>query len=178
MLKRFKNQLEQLQKSEEYISFKKKHSDAYLSGGFVIVEETKLPDSFDWQIDFYSPDEKKVYTFVVHNDRIEVKDPDKVFQIHKKDLNKLNIEKFELSPHQVIDIIKEDNEKNNRKVLPMKVICTMQNIDSIDVYNIIIITMQFSVLNARVNAQTGEILKISQQNVMEFGSVEKGKGNN
>jgi hypothetical protein len=176
MLAKFKNQLSQLLNTEIFSDFIKNHLAAYLSGGFVIVEELANITKFDWQIDYFCPESKRVYTFSLHNGEFLLKDPDKVLQEYKKDIGKLNLDNFKLAPGQVIDIINEDLEKQNKKIIPSKIIITMQNIDGKDIYNIIIITFQFTVLNARIDANTGEVLKLTEQNVMEFGSIEKGKG--
>lgn len=176
MLTKFKSELSELEKTDVFKTFKKEHPESYLSGGFVIVEELINMIKFDWQIDFYCPKNKKVYTFSLYNNTFILKDPDKLLQEHEKDMGKINLDNFKLTPHQVIDIINENMEKNKKSIIPSKIIITMQNIDGREIYNIIIVTFQFSVLNARIDANTGEILKLSEQNIMEFGTIEKGKG--
>ncbi|MFA6089262.1 MAG: hypothetical protein WC755_05335 [Candidatus Woesearchaeota archaeon] len=174
MLQKFKTQLEQVEKSESYTKFKSEHPESYLSSGFVIIEDVQAMNNHDWQVDFYCPKDKKIFTFLVHSDSVEEKPSDKVFQKVEKDLEPIDIDRFSLSPEQVIELVREDNIKNNRKVLPSKIIFILQKSEGINVYKVIIITLQMSVLSATVDANTGEIIKIASQNIFDFGSMQKG----
>lgn len=175
MLNKLKEQLERLQSSEVFTSWMEHHTKSYLTAGFVILQDLDNILNHDWQIDYYCPEKKEMFAFIMHRDSIELKDSDKAFQKYEKDPFKLNLNNVKISPQQAIDIVYEDNEKNNRNRQVTKIICVLQNIDDIDVYNITQITAQFSIINARINADTGDILQIKEQNILDIASFKKGK---
>jgi uncharacterized membrane protein YkoI len=110
-----------------------------------------------WKIDFYSKEAHKIYTYEKINGQVRVKE-DKIFQKEKKELERLDLENVKFGYDKALEKIE----------LKEKAIVILQVVNGTTIWNITILTPEFKVINIKVNATTGEVIKESEENILNF----------
>lgn len=146
--------------SEEYKEWRKGHSKDYLVHAFFTDQGQEYG--------FYNKERDEITTFRVLK-KVELVSTDKIFKKDDKAILELSIDKVKVTLEQALEKTKEllENEKVN------KAISVLQHLESGQLWNVTIITDRFNVLNAKIDAATGEVLSHQKQAAMEFREVEK-----
>jgi hypothetical protein len=166
MLSKLKDTLAKLEKEGKFGEYKKDNPDAYLVSGFFMVEKVGV-DDIVWQVDFYSKKTAKITSFVL-NKTLEVKGEQDVFQEKKKVLGPLNLNQIKVGFRQCLDIVNELIDKKYPSETPSKIIVVLQMLDGLAVWNITYLTQAFKVLNVKVNAESGDVIKDTIENILSF----------
>jgi len=148
-----------LKKSKEFLNWKNKNKNSYLSSCFTILEESKN----DWQFDFYLPSLDKITSFTV-NDKIKIQEEEAIFSKEKTKINKLNLDEVKISFDQVLEII---NKKYKKKFT--KKIIILQNLDKL-VWNISLLDNELNIINIRIDAVNGKIVSEKKESLLKFKS--------
>jgi len=157
-----KEKLNMLKKSEMYKEFIEHNPNYELSNIFVVEES----DSFiDFQIGFYSKQDKKVVSFDILNHKSsEPQDPfNKGEDVPLLEINKVTKD-ISSALNDVKSILKEKYSAHN----PTKYICIVQKIDSNIIWNITVVTSTLHIIHIKINAVTGEVISDSAQAIMSF----------
>jgi len=156
--------LEKLEKNDTYTSWKKQHTDAFLSYCLMTIEKD-IKSS--WQIGFYQKS-GKITTFVIdstikqENEEDVFKKPGNVIEPINKDLLKLSFD--EINGHA----ISFQKEKYPQELVN-KTIVILQNLESLGtVWNITFITLAFKTLNLKISPDTGKVLAHSLTSIMDL----------
>ena len=158
MLIKLKDSFDSLQKSENFGKWKELHTESYLTSCF-LVDESGL-----WQFDYFNPVNSKITSF--QREKITVQDQD-VFQAEQTKLKELNLENVDLGYEQVLNIIEEIlKQKYSNEVFEKKIVI-LQTID-VEIWNITYMTKSFNVINFKIDAKTGVLLKETFENIMGF----------
>ena len=126
------------------------------------VEERYLVSCFnqhgEWKIDFYSKEKHKIYTYFKKDGKIEVTE-DGIFQKETKALEELDIDKVKVEYEEAVEKVTVGKEK---------LITILQVINGKIVWNITALTPTLELYNLKVDAESGEVLSESKENVMNF----------
>lgn len=153
--------IQKLSNSQEYKSFQKKNSDAFLVAGFFVLDlETGQRLN---QLDYYVPSKKKVAAFSLDKTitfqmlgLLGSKVPDKLVDKTKIDLDALQG-------------ILEDEMKNRSITEEIrKIIAVVQSIDGKTIWNLNCILSGMSILNAHVDDDSETILKMERKSLMDI----------
>lgn len=165
MLEQLKEEVDTLRRTPEFLSYKSKSPNGFLCAGFKIIE---FLEKEPWQIDFYCPDRKVMTTFILDK-QVEMKETDQI-ATSKEGVTELNLDKVDIEFRDVLEkidgILKEKYPEHKAN----KIIAILQNIEGQEVWNVTYLTNQFHVLNVRINAETGELLKEMLKPVISFKS--------
>lgn len=157
--------LDKLNNSKEFIDFKNKNPDAYFSACFFVLDyETKKNMH---QIDYYMPGKKKMATFFLDTEKIEVKEGDLN--------NKSTPNKIEHKINLDLDILKglvEDEMKNHTVTTKLqKIIAVLQNVDGKLVWNLNCITTDMGIIKIHIDDESHSVLKFDKVNL--FDAIKK-----
>jgi len=112
----------------------------------------------NWKIDFYDPEKHRIYTYSKINEKI-VEQEDEIFQREKHELDELDIEKVKIGR---IEALEKINTEGN------KIMSILQVINGKTIWNITVITTEFKVYNAKVDAVTGELFEEKTESIFSF----------
>jgi hypothetical protein len=156
-----------IESSAEFKDFIKKYPHYYLVHVFRIIDND-APSN--WQIGYYSKDTDKIVVFEYNNDMVMMHSPEDALK-KEEYIQQLNIENLKLSHDNIIDIINEFYRVNYKYDLLSKAIYLLQNLpEHGQVWNVTIITHNYSVINIKMDAATGDVLKHEKHNLMEWGA--------
>ena len=164
MLDLLKTSLKKLNKFKEFKKYKKENPDAYLTSGFLMLDEK---NKSEWQIDFYSPKKHKITSFAVNKD-IKVMPSEQIFQKEVKKIEPLDINKIKIT---LDDAIKEINNILKKKFpyeKPSKKIIIIQTLNNKETWNISYITTNFNLVNTQIDAITGKVLESKLQPLIDL----------
>ena len=148
---------DKLKKSKEFLKFKKENKNTFLASCFTMMENKEGK----WQFDFYLPNKNKMTSFNV-NDKIEVQEEEGIFQKVKKEIKKLDLKKVKINLDEALKIINKKHKENFTKK-----IIVLQNLERI-VWNITLLDNNMKILNIRIDAVNGKILKDKEESLLEF----------
>ena len=163
MVSSFKKSLDYLKKSKEFKDWEKDSKKSYLADGFVMFDGNHNLKEIDWQIDFYSPQEDEMTSFIVSGKSISLKEEQKLVKGKEEYVNELKLEGIKISLKEAIDKVKEKYPQE----IPDKIIIILQNIE-VPLWNITFLTSSFHILNVKINAESGDILEESLKPVFEI----------
>lgn len=168
-----KDAIKKVEESKELKKFLKDHPDYYLAHAFTMLDEKEK--RYDWELGYYSPSEDKLAVFETEP-KINLKALDDAF---KKDgsIAKLQMKDVEISVASAMEKCDELMKSKYSSQTITKRIIILQNLDG-QVYNVTLVCMSFSLINIRIDAKTGIVVKDNIQSIMGLGQWEKGgKGN-
>jgi len=139
--------------SEAYLNWRENHPEDYLAHAFF----TERGQEYG----FYSKEKDEITTFRVL-DKIELLSTDEIFKKDDKAILALDIDKVAVSLDQALEKTKAllENEKANKSI------SVLQHLEIGQVWNVTLITSGFNVLNAKIDAATGEVLSHQKQAAM------------
>ena len=146
MLEDLKQQLDELQNTENYKKTKEQNPDLILVSAFFMgLDLTQV----NWELTFYSKEKHKNFLFK------ETVEEHEVFQKDKHELQELNLEKVKITLEEAWT--KTEQHSENYSLAKAIVVLQIQNNQII--WNITWITNELKFLNVRLDAITGEIIK-------------------
>ncbi len=150
--------------SSAYKEWLKDNPDSYLACLILTLQSEK-----GWEVSFYSKSKNKMTTFSV--DPVAVIDKDaEVFKKDETEVEELELDRLFFAFDQVqvaIDRVIEELVKNDRVV---KEILVLQKI-KYNMWNIICITEKMTLVNIRIDAVTGKVLK--KEATSAFGLIDE-----
>ena len=150
--------------SDIYKGWIKENSGSYLACLILTLQSEK-----GWEVSFYSKSKNRMTTFSV--DPVAVIDKDaEVFKKDETEVEELELERVFFTFDQVQEVVDkaiEEMVKNDRVV---KEILVLQKIKR-NMWNIICITEKMTLVNIRIDAVTGNILKKEATNA--FSLIDK-----
>lgn len=152
-----KESYDRLIKSKE---FKKQ---GYLCGIFMMSELENIDDQ-DWEIDFYDKKSGKITSYSTGND-IRTLSKEKPFAEDKEAIEEINLEDVKISYEKAIEIGKNALERRNEEAT--KIIVILQKIKD-TIWNITFITKKLNILNIKMDAVKGNILKEEIVSLLSF----------
>jgi hypothetical protein len=165
----FKHVIGTIENSKEFKEFIKNEPHYYLVHVFTTVD-SEMVDNGLWQIGYYSKDTDKIVVFEDHDDLIFIHPPTEAL---KKEgyIHKLDLEKLKISREDAIKICNDSIKENYPRELFSKAICLLQNLPEFgNVWNITIVTLALGVINIKIDASSGEVLKHTKENLMNWKS--------
>ena len=163
---------ETIKKAEESRAFREWHKanpDFYLAHAFTMLDEHEK--KYNWELGYYSPSKDRLVVVETQPD-VSIKAEEEVF---KKDgpVKPLGLKSAKVSVARAMEICDGLlKEKYSAQAITKRIIL-MQNLDR-QMYNVTLVTMSFSILNIRIDAQSGELISHNLQSIMNLGSWEKG----
>lgn len=158
MLNEIKNSLKKIQDSNDFIEWKNKHKNSYLTSAFL--------NSCIWQFDFLNINNDKVTSFKIDSGVVSSEESD-IFRKEKNEIKELKLYDIKIDLDNAEDLIKKliDSDYKNEEI--QKKIIILQVIDE-PAWNITYITKSFNVLNVKINAINGKIINHSMENLLNF----------
>jgi hypothetical protein len=168
----FKQVIGIIENSKEFKDFIKKEPHYYLVHVFTTVDSENNSNSVDdlWQTGYYSKDTDMIVVFEDHDDMIFIHPPAEAL---KRDeyIQKLDLEQLKVSREDADDICKKILKEYYPAELSSKAICLLQNLPEFgQVWNITIVTLALNVINIKIDAIDGKVLKHSKENLMNWKS--------
>jgi hypothetical protein len=165
----FKNIVGIVENSSEFKDFIKKESHYYLVHVFTTVDSEKSDDGI-WQIGYYSKDTDKIVVFEDHDDLVFIHPPAEALK-KEEYIQPLNLDSASISLDDAMKICKDALKENYPREIFSKAICLLQNLPEFgQVWNITIVTLAMSVVNIKIDASTGKVLKHTKENLMNWRS--------
>ncbi len=163
----FKESIGQVEESKEYKSFIKKNPHYYLVHAFIIVEDG---NSGNWQIGYYSKDTDKIVIFEPSGGIILVHPEEEALK-KEEYIQRLEIEKIKIKHNEALSITSDLMTENYKYDLASKYIILLQSLPEFgQIWNVTVITANFSVINVKIDAVSGDVVKHEKQNLMQWNS--------
>ena len=165
----FKNIIGVVENSSEYKEFIHKNPHYYLVHVFTTVDFEVVDNSL-WQIGYYSPDTDKIVVFENNNDMIFIHPPTEALK-KEEYIQKLDLDKLKISREEGMKICNDALKEKYPKELFSKAICLLQNLPEFgNVWNITIVTLALGVINIKIDAINGKVIKHTKENLMNWKS--------
>ncbi len=155
-------EIEAVEKSSLFIDWKKQHPDSYCVHMFCMNEQT--------QVGYYEKKTDTMTTFILGKD-ITLQEDKEIFKKHKT-IPPLNLAQVKISLEEAKNIVKKILKKYPDSIT--KEIIVLQTIEKEPAYNMTFITATFKMLNVKINAENGQILKEEMQSLMQWCNYESG----
>jgi len=163
----FKHTLGKVESSIEYKDFIKENPTYYLVHVFTVIDSEH--DDV-WQIGYYSKETDRIIVFEYNLDAIIVHPPAEAL---KKDeyIQPLHVEKLTVAKEDASIACKELLKEHYPRELLAKAIFLLQNLPEFgQVWNVTMVTHTFSVINAKIDALTGKVVKHHKENLMNWNN--------
>jgi hypothetical protein len=165
----FKHKVSKVESSPKFSSFIKSNPHYYLVHIFSVKDDN--PSSV-WQIGYYSKDTDKIIVFEDNEaaSEIIVHEPEEALK-EENYIQRLNIEDLGVSFSDAVSICEEVIKEYYKREITSKHIFLLQNLPEFgNVWNITIVTLTFNVINVKIDAQSGKVLKHTRENLMNWKS--------
>jgi len=158
---KIKPYIDKLNSSKEFNDFMKENPNAYFSAGFFVIDLESEKNIH--QIDYYIPETKKMMTFILDSDNVELKSGEASNnKTPKKIAGEINID---------LDILKgivEDEMKNNMVTKKIqKIIAVLQNLDGRVIWNLNCITTDMGIIKVHISDEDHSVLKFDKVNIFD-----------
>lgn len=150
--------------SDVYEKFYKEHTDYKLAHGFIQLNG-KFEEDKPWQLGFYS--ETKDNLAVFSTKPLAFVSFEEAFKQEGKIAELDYNDKF-TKTHEVVDIVKSELKKNHPSEILLNLIVILQTVDKLPIYNITAVTQSFAMINFRIDALTGSVIKEKKQSIMDL----------
>lgn len=140
--------------------------DAFLAHAFVMRDEA---GGEEWQIGYYSPSSMLMTSFMI-GETITMLPPAEVLKADVE-IHELNPASVTITPVNAFHTAEKVVKEHYKGALAARVFYIIQHLE-MPVYNITFITRQFSTINVRVDAATGDVVHHSSENLV---FIEKGE---
>jgi hypothetical protein len=165
----FQNVVGIIEGSKEFKEFMHQHPHYYLVHVFTTVDSETVDNNL-WQIGYYSKDTDKIVVFENQNDMVFIHPAAEAL---KKDeyIQKLNLVELKVSRTETMKICNDAIKEHYPKEIFSKAICLLQNLPEFgQVWNITIVTLALGVINVKIDAINGKVLKHTKENLMNWKS--------
>jgi hypothetical protein len=161
----FKNTIVIVEESKEFKDFISKHPYYYLVHVFTIDDSE---NSDVWQIGYYSKNTDKIIVFEYHNDLISIH-PEADALKKEEYIQPLDLKELTISKEDAVRICSSLLANNYSNELPSKTIILLQNLPEYgQVWNITIVTLALNVINIKIDATNGNVIKYTKENMMSW----------
>ena len=154
MIEKVKEEKLKLEKTKEFLKFKRVYPKSYFYSAFSMYENM---EDMAWQMNYYDPETEKITTFEL-NDGIKITINSKLFQKVKEKPKELDLDKVKINLKDAISIINKLRDDKYKDEHENKVIAILQNIENKQVWNITYITSELRLLNVRIDSNNGNII--------------------
>ena len=154
-----KEVVDKIEGSEAFKKFQKEHPEFYLVHLFYLE-----PDE-SWQVGYYSKTSDKIVVF--SGDPVTVSEEDDPFKKHGA-VHALDLPAVKIDFDKAMELVEEARQKEHSAELVNKKIVILQYIEQV-VWNITLISAQFNLINVRVDAVTGDVLRVKKESIMSLG---------
>ncbi len=160
-----KDILEQVKKSHDFQSWRAEHKEEYLAHIFIMFDGDNLMDK---QVGYYSQSSNTMTSFTVSDDSVTMIPEAEVFKkpdgnsVGKLDLDSVKIG-FDEAVEKADGVLKDKYQTNASKKIYI-----LQNIEEKDMWNVTLLTQDYSTINIRIDASTGELIKDEKVNLIDF----------
>lgn len=159
----FLSTIEEIEKSQAFANFKKKHPDAYFCAGFFVLNYESQEEQIQKQLD-YSLKDGKIFTFILDKE-ITIKEAETIEGKQQK-LPELNKE-VKVDLDDVEKILQEElNQKKLKK--PLKVIAILQQHEKKEIWNLNCVLPGMEILRVHIDSESGNIIKFEKKNMFDF----------
>ena len=121
-----------------------------------------------WHIAFYSKQDKKITSFIVSN-TVAKSEEDQVFQQKQQDIEELVLNQVSLGFDDALKIMDKIRKEMKHNETVAKKIIILQKL-KVPLWNVTYILSSFNLLNAKINASTGEIIEKTISPLLSFKS--------
>jgi hypothetical protein len=161
-MKELKVLIKKLESSSQFKKFKKEHPDYYLVHCFKMIEQK---GESEWQIGYYSEEKDRMIVF--NTKPIKVNPEEEIFK-KAGVIKKLDIRKVKTGFERALEIAEDIRKRYYSGEMITKKIIILQHLKK-QLWNITLISMSFNIINIKINAETGIILKKSIESIMKLG---------
>ena len=164
MLKDFKEQQRELEKTIEFKKFHENNKTYYLAHGFAQLNKDFEPTK-NWQIGYYSKEKDHLAIFDINN----LQEPS--FEEAFKDggiIEELKIEDEQISLEEALDLAKKKLFDDYKGEIVNTVLVIVQAIEGEPTFNFTFVTQNFSMITIHVNARTKTITKEIKNSVLDL----------
>lgn len=155
----FNEALEALEKNKEFNDWKSTHDKAYLANFFLLKERKEV------KLAYFNPENNKFTTFIPKPFEILPEDDVLADAIPQQ----LDMHKVHLPLSKAMDIAEKELNKKGTQIVNQTV-AILQCLQ-VPLYNITFVTMTFNIVNIRIDASSGELIKSAVSNLMDFGNM-------
>ncbi|MGV8150552.1 MAG: hypothetical protein ACP5NV_02380 [Candidatus Woesearchaeota archaeon] len=140
-----------------------------LGGDYKLVHFFRMMDSQnseDCQIGYYSKKSDKIVVFEYDTGVVKALPPEEAFK-EKGDIAPLELKKLMISLDDALNKAQEVVKNNYPAHLLSKAIVLLQKLPEYgQLWNITVITHTFQVINIKINAETGDVIKHSMESLL------------
>jgi len=161
----FRHIVDKVEGSKDYKEFIKENPSYYLVHVFTVIDSGH--DEI-WQIGYYSKETDRIIVFEYNLDTIKVHPPAEALK-KEEYIQPLDISILAVSKSDANIACKELIKEHYPKELLSNSIMLLQNLPEFgQVWNVTMVTLAFSVINAKIDAITGNVLKHHKENLMNW----------
>ncbi len=167
-----KKVIEKLKQSSVFQDWQKNNKNSFLSHIFYMLSTKKE----DCQVGYYDKERNIITSFEVGDD-VKILSEEEPFKPEGMEVKELNPESAKLDFKEAIAIV-EDLQKNKYpSEKPVEIVAILQNLEALgNVYNITHISRSFKTLNAKVNAENGDIVDEKLVSIAQFPQDKQNTG--
>jgi hypothetical protein len=152
-----------VENSEEYQTFIKNDPKNYLVHMFCMRD---AHEAKDWQVGYYLKNSDKVTVFDYQEDKISILPAEEALK-EKRHIPPLKIEDIKIDVDAAMDTVEDILKKNYSAESIVKAIVLLQNLPEYgQLWNITVITLTFHVINIKINAISGELIKHTKESLL------------
>ena len=159
-----KDILKRLEKSKEFKEWKEKNKNSFLAHVFKMLDDANIDD---WQIGYYNKDDT-LTSFILTPNEIKIAETDSIFKKPEAKIKRLDKEKIKIDITGALQTAEKTQVTEYKAETPYKIITILQTLDIGQVYNITYVTQSFKVLNFKIDASNGKVLKKKLESIMDF----------
>jgi hypothetical protein len=156
--------IDNVESSGIFKGFIKENPHNYLAHLFSLMDSDHKDD---WQLGYYSKETDKITVFDNPVDgNVTMMPPQEAFK-EKNYIEQLDISKVKVSKDQALKTVDKVVKENYNAESLSKMIMLLQNLpEHGQIWNITIVTTTFSVLNIKIDAATGDVIKHSKESLI------------
>ncbi|MFH1324951.1 MAG: PepSY domain-containing protein, partial [Nanoarchaeota archaeon] len=91
-----------------------------------------------------------------------------IFKRPEAKIEPLDEDKIKIDITKALEIAEKTQVKDYKQETPSKIITILQKLNMGQVYNITYVTQSFKILNFKIDAVNGKVLKTKLENIMDF----------
>jgi hypothetical protein len=162
--------LSELEKSDEFASWKKDNKNSYLAHVFRMFDEE---NKNIWQFGYYNKDDT-ITTFMSESGSVKKTPEQNIFKKDKAKVPKLDVKSISVDFLDAMKIADSVYSEKYSKHPLLKSFAILQKIGEECVFNVTYVTQTFNTLNIHIGAADGQIKKEKLASLMDMVKVEKG----
>ena len=163
-----KHAFERLQQNKVYKDWRTKNPSHTLSHAFLMLHQQYHPN---WQFGFYSPETDQVATFIISEDNVQFTPETEVFKDPDKKILPITLSQVKKTFDEAYAIAEQICRQRCSGQTINSTIAVLQNTHEHGiVWNITLVTMAFNTVNVKIDAETGDIKKVSVDSLMGLGT--------